>query len=157
MGLLGDTQEHGIPASQERLPARALSASLFAGLSTTLPCIQSTVTSKAGLCADTGTAPDYGCHHKVDQWHGEALAQIGYLVGPAPLISAAAKAHSFLIFTVPSNLQRAVAYGLDHEESFYRCVRAQHSCCLATLLFGRRAGVLTLFSCVGHFAITKPS
>ena len=46
--------------------------------------------------------------------------QIGYLVGPAPLIAAAAKAHSFLIFTVPSNLQRAVAYGLDHEESFYR-------------------------------------
>ena len=59
--------------------------------------------------------------------------QIGYLVGPAPLIAAAAKAHSFLIFTVPSNLQRAVAYGLDHEESFYRCERGnRHSppCCV---------------------------
>jgi aspartate/methionine/tyrosine aminotransferase len=50
------------------------------------------------------------------------LSQIGYLVGPPPLIAAAAKAHSFLVFTVPSSLQRAVAYGLDHEESFYRRV-----------------------------------
>ena len=48
------------------------------------------------------------------------VPQIGYLVGPPPLIAAAAKAHSFLVFTVPSSLQRAVAYGLDHEESFYR-------------------------------------
>ena len=43
-------------------------------------------------------------------------------MGPPPLIAAAAKAHSFLVFTVPSSLQRAVAYGLDHEESFYRRV-----------------------------------
>jgi hypothetical protein len=29
------------------------------------------------------------------------------------------KAHQFLVFTVASNLQRAVAYGLQHEACFY--------------------------------------
>lgn len=29
------------------------------------------------------------------------------------------KAHQFLVFTVASNLQHAVAYGLDHEQAFY--------------------------------------
>ena len=32
------------------------------------------------------------------------------------------KAHQFLVFTVPSSLQRAVAHGLEHEGAFYRCV-----------------------------------
>lgn len=46
--------------------------------------------------------------------------QIGYLVGPPALIAAIAKAHQFVVFTVPSSLQRAVAFGLDNEEQFYR-------------------------------------
>ena len=48
------------------------------------------------------------------------LAQVGYIVGPAPMIAAVTKAHQFVVFTVPASLQRAVAYGLDHEERFYR-------------------------------------
>ncbi|KAL3157538.1 hypothetical protein ABBQ32_011995 [Trebouxia sp. C0010 RCD-2024] len=45
--------------------------------------------------------------------------KIGWVTGPPPLINAIAKAHQFLVFTVPSNLQRAVAYGLDNESSFF--------------------------------------
>ena len=45
--------------------------------------------------------------------------QIGWETGPSTLINAIAKAHQFLVFTVPSNLQRAVAHGLDHESSFF--------------------------------------
>lgn len=45
--------------------------------------------------------------------------QIGWVTGPASLVNAIAKAHQFLVFTVPSNLQRAVAHGLDHESSFF--------------------------------------
>lgn len=45
--------------------------------------------------------------------------QIGWVTGPPALISAIAKAHQFLVFTVPSNLQRAVAHGLDNESSFF--------------------------------------
>ena len=48
-----------------------------------------------------------------------AVLQIGWCTGPAELVSAVAKAHSFITFTVPSSLQRAVAYGLDHEAGFY--------------------------------------
>jgi N-succinyldiaminopimelate aminotransferase len=35
------------------------------------------------------------------------------------LIGIIAKAHQFLVFTTPPNLQRAVAYGLDHEQKWY--------------------------------------
>ena len=45
--------------------------------------------------------------------------QIGWVTGPPALMKAVTSAHQFLIFTVPSSLQRAVAYGLDNESSFY--------------------------------------
>ncbi|KAL0036368.1 hypothetical protein WJX77_004690 [Trebouxia sp. C0004] len=45
--------------------------------------------------------------------------KIGWVTGPSSLINAIAKAHQFLVFTVPSNLQQAVAYGLDNESSFF--------------------------------------
>ena len=82
--------------------------------------------------------------------------QIGYLVGPAPLIAAAAKAHSFLIFTVPSNLQRAVAYGLDHEESFYRC---KHGALdrPASSIYGRHGSAVTPSVVMGGLHCAQPS
>ena len=40
--------------------------------------------------------------------------------GPAPLLAPIVKAHQFLVFTVSSSLQRAVAHGLDNEGDFYR-------------------------------------
>ena len=53
----------------------------------------------------------------------ETLQQIGWVTGPARLVAAVGKAHQFVTFTVASSLQRAVAYGLDHEAAFYTCVR----------------------------------
>ena len=52
----------------------------------------------------------------------EPSQQIGWVTGPAPLVSAVGKAHQFVTFTVASSLQRAVAYGLDNEAVFYTCV-----------------------------------
>lgn len=46
--------------------------------------------------------------------------KIGWVTGPASLLAPITKAHQFLVFTVPSSLQRAVAHGLDHESAFYR-------------------------------------
>ncbi len=46
--------------------------------------------------------------------------KIGWVTGPAALLAPIVKAHQFLVFTVASNLQRAVAHGLDHEEQFYK-------------------------------------
>lgn len=41
------------------------------------------------------------------------------MTGPARLLGPVIKAHQFLVFTIPSNLQRAVAHGLDNEQDFY--------------------------------------
>ncbi|MEE2761311.1 MAG: aminotransferase [Pseudomonadota bacterium] len=45
--------------------------------------------------------------------------KVGYTTGPANLIQAAAKAHQFLTFTTPPNLQAAVAYGLGKDNKYF--------------------------------------
>ncbi|GFR39762.1 hypothetical protein Agub_g246 [Astrephomene gubernaculifera] len=46
--------------------------------------------------------------------------KVGWMTGPPRLLAPVIKAHQFLVFTVPSSLQRAVAHGLDNEPDFYR-------------------------------------
>ena len=74
-------------------------------------------------------------------------AQIGWVTGPTALIAAVAKAHQFITFTVPSSLQRAVAYGLDNESSFYLCATLPvhgvfNATCLLTRSYLLSAGAL---------------
>jgi N-succinyldiaminopimelate aminotransferase len=45
--------------------------------------------------------------------------KVGYITADPTLLGIVAKAHQFLVFTTPPNLQRAVAYGLDHEQEWY--------------------------------------
>jgi N-succinyldiaminopimelate aminotransferase len=45
--------------------------------------------------------------------------KVGYMTAAPALLSVIAKAHQFLVFTTPSNLQRAVAHGLDNEQPWY--------------------------------------
>jgi len=45
--------------------------------------------------------------------------KVGYSTGAPDLIGAAAKAHQFLTFTTPPNLQKAVAYGLGKDEDYF--------------------------------------
>jgi aspartate/methionine/tyrosine aminotransferase len=45
--------------------------------------------------------------------------KVGYVTGTAALLQPAAKAHQFLTFTTPPNLQRAVAYGLQKEPEYF--------------------------------------
>jgi aspartate/methionine/tyrosine aminotransferase len=45
--------------------------------------------------------------------------KVGYVTAPPHLLNIIAKAHQFLVFTTPSNLQRAVAYGLENETEWY--------------------------------------
>ncbi len=45
--------------------------------------------------------------------------KVGYMTAAPDLLAAVAKAHQFLVFTTPANLQRAVAHGLDHEIQWY--------------------------------------
>jgi aspartate/methionine/tyrosine aminotransferase len=45
--------------------------------------------------------------------------KVGYITAAPALLSIVAKAHQFLVFTTPPNLQHAVAYGLDNEQKWY--------------------------------------
>jgi len=44
--------------------------------------------------------------------------KIGYLTEPAELMHAVSKAHQFLVFITPPNLQRTVAFGLTQDDSY---------------------------------------
>lgn len=44
--------------------------------------------------------------------------KVGWVTGPAALVKFVAKAHQFLTFTTPPNLQAAVAYGLDEWDAW---------------------------------------
>jgi N-succinyldiaminopimelate aminotransferase len=45
--------------------------------------------------------------------------KVGYVTAAAKLLDPVAKAHQFATFTTPPNLQRAVAYGLAKDDSYY--------------------------------------
>ncbi|MEP3430855.1 MAG: aminotransferase [Roseibium sp.] len=45
--------------------------------------------------------------------------KVGYITAPAQLLDPIAKAHQWLTFTTPPNLQKAVAYGLGKDDSYY--------------------------------------
>ena len=45
--------------------------------------------------------------------------KVGYVMGDAALLAPVIKAHQFLVFTVPPNLQAAVAYGLGKDDGFF--------------------------------------
>ena len=45
--------------------------------------------------------------------------KVGYISGAADMLSVIAKAHQFLTFTTPPNLQHAVAYGLAKPDSYF--------------------------------------
>lgn len=45
--------------------------------------------------------------------------KVGYITACADLLSVVAKAHQFVTFTTPPNLQRAVAYGLSKDDAYF--------------------------------------
>jgi len=51
--------------------------------------------------------------------------KVGYVSGPAALISLVAKAHQNLTFTTAPNLQRAVAYGLGKDDAYFSTLSAE--------------------------------
>jgi aspartate/methionine/tyrosine aminotransferase len=51
--------------------------------------------------------------------------KVGLVVGPAALMQPIGRAHQFLTFTTPPNLQAAVAFGLAKPDDFYRDLAAE--------------------------------
>lgn len=52
--------------------------------------------------------------------------KVGWAIAAAPLSNAIGKAHQFLTFTTPPNLQSAVAYGLGKDTSYFTEMRADY-------------------------------
>ncbi|ACA18755.1 aminotransferase class I and II [Methylobacterium sp. 4-46] len=50
--------------------------------------------------------------------------KVGFVLAAPPLMRVLAKAHQFLTFTTPPNLQEAVAYGLGKDEAYFEGMRA---------------------------------
>jgi aspartate/methionine/tyrosine aminotransferase len=51
--------------------------------------------------------------------------KVGYSVGAAKLINAVSKAHQFLTFATPPNLQKAVAFGLKKDMDYFKGLRGE--------------------------------
>lgn len=51
--------------------------------------------------------------------------KVGFVCAAPPLTAVIAKAHQFLTFTTPPNLQAAIAYGLGKEEAYFINMRAE--------------------------------
>jgi aspartate/methionine/tyrosine aminotransferase len=49
--------------------------------------------------------------------------KVGWACAAPPLAAAIAKAHAFLTFTTPPNLQRAVAHGLGQDDAWFKAMR----------------------------------
>lgn len=52
--------------------------------------------------------------------------KVGFVCAAPRLLSAIGKAHQFLTFTTPPNLQTAVAYGLGKDASYFEGMRAEY-------------------------------
>jgi N-succinyldiaminopimelate aminotransferase len=52
--------------------------------------------------------------------------KVGFVAAAPPLTQAIAKAHQFLTFTTPPNLQAAVAYGLGKDDAYFEAMRATY-------------------------------
>jgi aspartate/methionine/tyrosine aminotransferase len=50
--------------------------------------------------------------------------KVGWTVSPLPLAATIAKAHQFVTFSTPPNLQSAVAYGLGKDDLYFEAMRA---------------------------------
>jgi aspartate/methionine/tyrosine aminotransferase len=105
----------------------------------------STLPGVRGRCLRIGSA---GKTFSMTGW------KVGYVVGAAPLIEAAAKAHQFLTFTTPPNLQAGVAHGLDHETAWIDTLGAAQQAKRDRLATGLRAAAFDVLPSQGTYFLT---
>jgi aspartate/methionine/tyrosine aminotransferase len=79
--------------------------------------------------------------------------KVGYVTGPAALIQAAAKAHQYLTFTTPPNLQAAVAYGLGKDDAYFDGLSADMQRRRDKLSAGLKAAGLTVLPSGGSYFV----
>ncbi len=80
--------------------------------------------------------------------------RIGYVTGPAHLITAVMKAHQYLAYTSPAPLQKAVAAGLALGDSYYSKFVADMQAKRDQLSAGLSAAGFDVLPCDGTYFIT---
>lgn len=80
--------------------------------------------------------------------------RIGYVTGPAPLVTGVMKAHQHLAYTSPAPLQKAVAQGLDMGDDYYRRFVAEMQEKRDLLSVGLKQAGFDVLSCQGTYFIT---
>src|SRR5215213_2504960 len=65
--------------------------------------------------------------------------KVGFVCAAAPIMRVLAKAHQFITFTTPPNLQAAVAYGLGKSDDYFTAMRQDLQCSRDRFVAGLRA------------------
>ncbi|MGQ3072279.1 MAG: aminotransferase [Ferrovibrionaceae bacterium] len=79
--------------------------------------------------------------------------KIGYITGAPPVLGVVAKAHQFVTFTSAPNLQRAVAYGLGKDDSYFNMLAAELAAKRDRLRAGLEEVGFATASCEGTYFI----
>ncbi|MCW2246832.1 aspartate/methionine/tyrosine aminotransferase [Azospirillum fermentarium] len=79
--------------------------------------------------------------------------KVGYITGAPHLLQPVAKAHQFLTFTTPPNLQTAVAYGLGKEDGYFTGLAAEMQGKRDRLAAGLSAAGLDVLPSAGTYFI----
>jgi len=77
--------------------------------------------------------------------------KVGYITAPAALMKPITKAHQFVTFTTPPNLQHAVALGLGFDDAFFRGLGAPLARSRDRLAAGLKAIDVPVLSCDGTY------
>lgn len=80
--------------------------------------------------------------------------KVGYVTGPAPLLAPVIKAHQFLTFTTPPNLQHAVALGLNKDDAYFAGLADDMARRRDLLTAGLQAAGLVVLPCAGTYFLT---
>ncbi|MCX8501678.1 MAG: aminotransferase [Alphaproteobacteria bacterium] len=80
--------------------------------------------------------------------------KIGWLAGKAELVQAVARAHQFITFTAPPNLQLAVAYGLGLREQWFQGFKAELAAKGDRFIAGLEAIGIRSLPCHGTYFVT---
>ncbi|MBX3562297.1 MAG: aminotransferase [Sphingomonas sp.] len=80
--------------------------------------------------------------------------KVGWAVAPPPLIDAVARAHQFVTFTTPPNLQSAVAWGLGKGDDYYAAMRAGFAEGRDRLRAGLEAAGFAVLTAEGSYFLT---
>lgn len=80
--------------------------------------------------------------------------KIGFVMAPEPLMRVLSRAHQFLTFTTPPNLQEAVAYGLSKPDAYFEGMRAELGRSRDRLAAGLSGLGLTVLPSAGTYFLT---